>query len=288
MCLSKNQFFRNLRRILEIIHFQSHNPMNMLSSRLLGAVVLVLSFFALQAQDSTSTIVYLEDQQVDPAEVFDVDIKVTNFNDIISAAFGLSWDTDQLRYVGVENLALDVPMENINTMNVNDGGLSYLFFDSSLLGESLEDDAVLFTLQLEVVGMEGDQSEITFTGSNPNNPAEVININEEMVGVFNNANIVIGNPDNTVELAEYGWTATITPNPFKNNANIQLQIAEAGNVYWKVSDVSGRAIAEGQQDYGVGEHVLVLKNQVFPQPGTYVLQLQMGETVITRRMLYID
>lgn len=257
--------------------------MKFLSTQSFGVIALLLVSLSLSAQDSP--VIFIDDQQVEPAQTIDLDVLVKDYDDIISSTFLVLWDSMMLRYVGVENIAFDLSEDdNFNAMSASGGELVYLYFDNSLSGNSLEDDEVLFTLQLEVIGMEGEQTEVSFGGL-----MEVVDTSEVDLGAdFSGALISIGEPNSVVGLTSLPLGAEVSPNPFSENGKVILELNEGGEVQWTLSEINGQHIMDGKADFSPGTHVLELEDTLFKHTGSYILQLQLGDTTITRRLLYIE
>lgn len=252
------------------------NPTHFLS------LILLFLMSSLSGQDTLS--VYIEDQMADPGQLIELDVKVTEFTNIISTAFTVNWDSMNLRYVGVENVALELSVDdNFNAAAASSGKLTFLYFDNSLQGNSLLDNEILFTLQLEVLGGSGQETTVNFGGL-----LEVVDTSEEALPVnFNGALVTIGGTSNTTAIAAENLMATISPNPFSKDADVQLRLTEGGTVVWSLLELNGQQIAQGQANLGAGEQSLKLNNTLFKHSGAYLLKLQLENTIVTKRLMYI-
>ena len=56
----------------------------------IGVVFLLLASISLSAQQDSS--IYIQDTQVETGQVFDLDVRVTDYNDIVSTSFSVFWD----------------------------------------------------------------------------------------------------------------------------------------------------------------------------------------------------
>lgn len=251
-------------------------------SQCFGIISLLLVSLSLTAQDTPS--IYIDDKQVEPGQTIDVDVLVTNYNDIVSSAFIVTWDSMVLRYVGVDNIAFGLSEDdNFNAMNASGGELTYLYFDNSLSGNTLSDGGSLFTLQLEVIGAEGEQTMVDFGGLMEVVDTSVVDLNAEFSGGL----ITIGEINSTSIVENLPMRAEVSPNPFSKNANVLIELNEGGEISWTLSEVSGQRIKDGKAIFSPGSHVLELENTLFKHTGAYILQLQMGDTFITRRLLRV-
>lgn len=251
-------------------------------SQCFGVIALLLVSLSLTAQETPS--IYINYQDVEPGQTVDIDILVSNYDDIISSAFAVTWDSMMLRYVGVDNIAFGLSEDdNFNAMDATGGELTYLYFDSSLSGNTLDDEGVLFTLQLEVIGEEGQQTVVDFGGL-----MEVVDTSEaDLEALFLGGIITIGEINSTSITTDSPLQAEVSPNPFSEAANVIIELNEGGEVSWTLSEVSGRRVMDGKTFFGPGSNVLKLENTLFKHTGAYILQLQMGDVSITRRLLYV-
>ncbi len=114
-----------------------------------------------------------------------VDVTTDNFNDIVSAQFGVTWDPAIVEFSAVtDNMP---PNALYNISNAINGELRFSWFDFSIPpGMTLPNGALMFTITFNVLGNYGDVSSVTF-GSIPGFPLEVANTG----GIIPNANIVL-------------------------------------------------------------------------------------------------
>ncbi|MEL6660783.1 MAG: T9SS type A sorting domain-containing protein [Bacteroidota bacterium] len=260
--------------------------MNYKLSQCLGVILLLLATINLSAQQDTS--IYIQDMQVDPAEVINVDVRVTGYQDIVSTSFSIFWDSMDFRYVGIENIPFGLSEDNdFGTMNASSGEVSFLYFDMSLGGNSLDDDAILFTLQLEVTGPDGTQSEVTFGGNIEVVDADGVNNNTPLNVNFDGGLITIGEPNSVIDIAAQALEVDIVPNPSAQNVNVMLMAKNGGDLNWTLTEVNGQQIATGVTNVAPGRNTLELENTLFKHIGAYILKIQLDDQVITRRILRV-
>ena len=93
-----------------------------------------------------------------------VDIQVTNFDTIGTFQFSMTWDHTVLQYQNTSNHAISTYTgSNFGEGGVNEGVLTTLWFSPSLEPITLADQSILFSVNFEVLGMEGDVSLFEFT-----------------------------------------------------------------------------------------------------------------------------
>lgn len=101
-----------------------------------------------------------------------IDVTATNFNDLLSVQFALSYNATQLTY---QSLQLGSNPLNLNASNFNpsSGLVKFIWDDASLQGITLPANTVLFTVCFTVVGPANTSSAITL-GTAPGFDVEVI------------------------------------------------------------------------------------------------------------------
>lgn len=251
-----------------------------------GVVSLLLASICLSAQQDTS--IYIQDMMVDPGQTFNVDIRVTDYDDIVSTSFSVNWDSMELRYVGLDNFPFGLSEDDaFSTMNASGGQVSFLYFDMSLMGNSLDDEAVLFTLQLEAIGANGTQTEISFGGN-----IEVVDVagadtNTSLNVNFDSGIVTIGDISSVSEVVADAVQVDISPNPSANDVNVGLSVESGGEMNWTLTETNGQRVANGVTSLTPGRNTLKLENTHFKHTGAYILKMQIGDRVITKRILRV-
>ena len=95
---------------------------------------------------------------------FSIDITALNFDSLGSLQFSLGWDPAILQYASVNNFnpALQLAATNFGTVSVGTGFLSFSWTTNSLHGTTIPDNAVLFTLNFNVLGGNNGNTLIQF------------------------------------------------------------------------------------------------------------------------------
>jgi len=251
----------------------------------LSVWIAMLFFTANLLRAQTSPVISIPDSQVDLGQTLDLDVRVSDFNQIISAAFTVNWDATLLEYAGVTNIALGLSLDdNFNIMGAENGVLTYLFFDSSLNGKSLADGQILFTIRLNAIGTSDTQTPVVFGGLQ-----EVVDVTEQALAAsFMPAIVTLGMPSGVTDFRDNQLLAVgVTPNPFAGDANIQLAFTQAGVATWVLTAMNGQQLASGKLDGMVGAQSLVIPKAIFPQSGTYLIQIQQGEITQTARLVCV-
>ena len=151
-----------------------------------------------------------------------VDVTADNWVDIVSAQFGVSWDTSIVTFVSVANNM--PPTALYNTDSVGIGQLRFSWFDfSPPIGETFPNGTVLFTITFNVVGNYGEVSPINL-GDLPGFMLEISNTG----GVIPNGDIVV-NPGSVS--VEDNTPPTISGCPSDTTVHVPNGVATA-SVSW--------------------------------------------------------
>ena len=123
---------------------------------------------------------------------FDVPVKVTNFQNLVSLQFSIAWLSSSISFVGIQgygpsNLALT--SSNFGVNNSTNGILTFSWNDANLSGVTLVDSTVLFILQF-TAGSSSSNSTLQFS----NSPAVIEAINSQLISV----NVTTVNGSSTV------------------------------------------------------------------------------------------
>ena len=113
----------------------------------------------------------------------DLPIRVKNFNDLTSLQFTYGWDKSRFKFdslINLNNSPLNLSLGNFGTSLSDSGKLMFSWYDSDLIGKTLKDSSILFTIRFSVLSIPG-KSAIQFL----NTPAiiEAINSNNKLVNV---------------------------------------------------------------------------------------------------------
>lgn len=260
--------------------------MNLKLSQYLGVVTLLFASIFLSAQQDTS--IYIQDMQVEPGQTIDLDVRVTDYQDIVSTSFSVFWDSMDLRYVGITNIPFGLSEDDaFSTMDVSGGKVSFLYFDMSLTGNSLEDNEILFTIQLEVIGMDGTETEVTFGGNIEVVDVDGANNNTALDVNFDGAIITIGEMVSVDDFSSIATSVDVAPNPSAGDVNVQLLVENGGLMTWTLLETNGQLVANGVTDLTPGQNTLKLENTLFKHTGAFILKLQVGDRILTRRLLRV-
>lgn len=115
-----------------------------------------------------------------------VPVRVLDFSDVVSMQFSIHWDTSVATFVGVEDFGLSgLGSTDFGLSQSASGEVVVSWNDASLLGQTLADSTVVFSLRLLLSGTMGQSTPVTITGSPT--PVQVIDKNGFVVPVIRRA-----------------------------------------------------------------------------------------------------
>ncbi|KGE88148.1 MAG: cohesin domain-containing protein [Phaeodactylibacter xiamenensis] len=254
---------------------------------LLAVPFLLLLPFCVSAQVA----VYATSHTVTPDEEFTVEIKVQNFDSVVGCQFSVNWDTKLFRIKGdsaVLGAELTSSIENFSYAQVDSGYLGFLWFDPAIQPVSLEDDATLFSIELEVVEEESTIDSIRFSGF----PVivEFANAEEEQLEVdfISGAISIEGISDLLDRKGRETVAITCAPNPFEKQTQVSLdfkQRVDRGTL--RIINAQGQVVMQREQSFDPGLHTLDLDRTVFGQSGNYYLEIKSTDFLVTYKLIVL-
>jgi hypothetical protein len=230
--------------------------------------------------------------QTETGEMVDVDIRVVNFVDMISAQFSINYDETVLDFVSVGNFGIDNLTDDlIGTPGegaVELGEVSFLWIADDILGgETLTDSTVIFTLTFQATGASGTSSDILFTGD----PTEVefSDTDGMMTHTFFDGVVNIGTVSTITTPNQAGVEIiSVIPNPIKEKAYIQLELDQTRQTILSIYDSKGSTVFQQETVLGSGSHTITIPGSVFPATGTYFLDVSTKAGSVKQRLMVID
>ena len=145
------------------------NTLSVLNPFLSGGHIEVLPDTSQTFSILIDTVVGLETQLVN------VPIRAWAFNDIISMQGTFGFDNSVITYSTVTNFNMPyLSLSNFGTTQVNNGLLSFSWFDQDLSGDTYADSTILFELVFQVIGNPGDFGEVIL--NNDLTPIEIVEL----------------------------------------------------------------------------------------------------------------
>ncbi len=122
----------------------------------------------------------------------EVPVTVQNFTDILSVQGSFEFDEAIIQFVDAGNFGLpSMTMANFGTTSANSGELTVSWNDVGMMGVSLTDEDVIFTLNFNIIGSEGEISLVNLL-SIPT-PIEVVDLSLSAIDyTVSNGSVTVG------------------------------------------------------------------------------------------------
>ncbi len=256
---------------------------------ILSCVIGLSMALSLKAQGDMTTLIAPTDVTFS-GTMFKADIRVVDFNTILSTQFTVNWDPQVLRYVRVSNfvLASSSETDNFGDTRAQQGMLAFSWFDFALNGRSLPDSAVLFSINFEVIGAPQTSSHISFTDEIA--VREIVDASSEAITAkYFNGEILVASPVGTSLFNSDPHKISVEdnyPNPFHDYTQIRFRLSQSTKARVVVRNAQGQLIYEQLQYFTNGAHTLRLEKDTFPQAGTYYFQLVAPDFYVTQKLVF--
>ena len=209
-----------------------------------------------------------ERQWSDEGNEVRIPIKVKNFKDLLGMQFTLGFDASKLTFKGIVNNTL-----NIETGNVEQGNISFLWVDPKNEIKTLEDGTVLFEM-LFVVQQANHDIKVRQAHQDIQ-----LGLNGEVTAVAaydkDNGlhNIVLSRVENVQPLPVGKEYFTIAPNPTTDGViHVQMNLKERKTVVLRLIDNTGKLMVIKQVEGMPGTNSITLKQDGKLPTGVYYLQ----------------
>jgi hypothetical protein len=121
---------------------------------------------ALKKKALPEVVFAVSQQSARPGQTVTARVSVGGFHQVTSAQFTLAWDPAVLRYVGTGDYGLKgLSVESFGSQLTKNGKLTFLWDDPEVLGVTVTDGAVLFSVNFEVIGQAGSVCALALAGA---------------------------------------------------------------------------------------------------------------------------
>ena len=253
------------------------------------AAVFSLLFSAVQGQQVT---VMASQETGDPDEVVKVEVKVADFDAMVSSQFSLLYDTLIVEYAGIG----DFGIFNINSQNFGvpegpfpspKGIITFLWIaDNIITGQTLADSTVLFSISFKITGTAGQTTPIHF--SDEPTDLEFGNTGGEIPYTVFDGAVTVAGGSAVEEIKTRDFTfLPIVPNPVQDDAIIRFSLRKSSQVSLRISDQGGMTVYQLSDFFGSGLQTVSVKKNIFPVSGTYFATITTGNAQAVQKLAVI-
>jgi len=230
--------------------------------------------------------IYAEEVPATVGTPTSIDIKVANFSGVAGAQFSVNWDSTELAYTSLSNLALGAEeTSNFNLFQTGSGRLGYIIADMSLQGFELEDGTTLFTINFDIIAPDNTLAEVVFS-SNPIAQVVADTLTNPLETDYQDGAILVGNVNSTFDVLQDDPRFTASPNPFTASTILRFESTSAGEALLEVYDSNGKRISSSHLDVLVGENSWPFGDAILPATGVYFLRLETESGSYGRKLVF--
>ncbi|MEM1214817.1 MAG: PKD domain-containing protein [Bacteroidota bacterium] len=208
------------------------------------------------------------------------------FADIVSYQFAMQFPTSMVEFVDFTP-ATDPALQTviIGDNEAAEGKLRVSWFSLSGHGYSADSETTLFALRFRALQDIDNWNNILRLDPGTMLPEAYNDFDEALDPALD------FNSETTTNTDEAGVARIFalyqnTPNPVQEETLIRFYLPASGQVQFELRDAFGKLVQQRVQDYGAGEHSLLLDNLQLPA-GVYYYSLRSGDDSATRKMLIV-
>lgn len=251
-----------------------------MGSRYLPVLILFLrSLFAFGQQDTVE--LYIPDTTILLGNTATIEVRVNNFEDILSMQASINWDPNLLTFSEVSGFGLqDLGANNFGTTNAELGHIRFVWEPADVVAKDLPDSSFLFLMTFEYNGTQPVDINIDFEDkvSTPAFPVEFANSNYNLLtvrcqeGTVTYYQVITGLQDEILKTVVY-------PNPFKDSFFVTNDSKEID--YITVYNQVGELIKEIRNPDDILVNVPISSNSA----GIYIVNLNKNGRVFTKKLV---
>lgn len=181
-----------------------------------------------------------------PGQFFQVPVTVSNFDDVVSIQFVLTWDPAVVEFVNV----FDFNIQDLDAgdFNLDEAGMGRirLVWIGPVTGVSSPNGASIFSLLMQVKGPPNSGTPLTFTELPPTTFFEVVRANGDVydiqTAVLQHGFAAVGYTLSVKDIFSNPLRAQVYPNPVDQTSRVHFELDLAENVVIEVFDVQGKRL----------------------------------------------
>jgi hypothetical protein len=234
---------------------------------------------ATESRNNTTLNLEIDNGKTSQGEIYKLELKASNFNNIAGLQFTLNFDASRLIFEKLESGILNMDESNFGLNRLADGKITCSWSNEHAL--TVGKNSTLFSLVFKANGSYDVSHLLAITSD--------ITSAEAYDGHLNSKNISLSvrTSNGVVETGVFELYQN-TPNPFSKETAISFRLPEAGQAKLSVYDLNGKVIRVydfmGQKGLNT---IQVLKNEL-NSSGVLYYQLDAANQTATRKLVIID
>lgn len=213
----------------------------------------------------------------DSEDEFYLEFLAKDFEQISAFQFDLKFDHTKMQLLEINNELLNIVTGN---KFLEDGIITFIWYNSAIEGLSLEDQDVLFRIHFRAIDKKISlQNDILLVEKiTPSVAYSYLGFPKRILlsAIDDRKNNII-NSSITVSQNQ--------PNPFREKTRILFKMNRAETVQIQVLNQHGKIIFSQKEHYPIGNHLLNFHQKDFPTPGIYFYTFTTSTEYIVRKML---
>ena len=234
---------------------------------------------ATQSRSRKNTTLSIENESVDANKMFSIPFKSTEAIDLAGIQMGMSFDRNDVEFLGVYGNGFEVTSQNINEDLLKQGEL-VMSWNGNYTIPVTEGEAIF---------------EVRFAAKTAINTADVIQMSDafitsEMYHKSDDEIEIIAFTIETEEGSALSNELTLfqnTPNPFQTSTDIRFSIPNASYVQLDIYDLSGQSVFHHEEQYDAGMNKVRISSDILTEGGLYIYQVADGNQIVQKKMIYI-
>jgi len=221
----------------------------------------------------------VQDQQIHKGSIHTVDFYAKDFNQIAGYQFTVGFDQTALSFANIVAGELPVSEANFGLSLLDEGIITSSFNTNE--GNTIADDAILFSLQFEVNSSVQLKDALTINSRYVQ--AEAYNTDLELMDV----SLIFEDENGIAVNAEKFELYQNRPNPFSSSTVIGFDLPSASSVRLQIFDMSGRTLKVIEVDGVRGYNEVTVNGTDVESTGVFYYQLDTPTHSATKKMIIL-
>ncbi|MCB0688164.1 MAG: T9SS type A sorting domain-containing protein, partial [Saprospiraceae bacterium] len=220
----------------------------------------------------------VDDVDLHPGDIYEVPIRVRDFDNIRGMQYTLKFDQKRLEILDLENGISEISeSQNFNLGNLKDGWISSSWFDYETKSITLQEGTEIYKLKVRALST-GQLSDVISVNSSHTAAEAYTGAKDLQIA------LVFAQSESEPEQFELYQN---TPNPFTNYTKIGFTVPKSGPATLSIFDVTGKLVKVIDGVANKGHNEWRLEEFDLPSGGVLYYKLETGQNAAVRKMILI-